>query len=320
MKGADRAADECLRAMSELKASEYGWVAALDDGHGRLDAVPFKTPEEALELAWSGDHVSMPLVALDQGVPCSMQFRAFLRAEDMEPPFEESSAEYNNNPFIDYEDDWVYLDDSWEWANIEADVWKRLGHRTTGIKHHNVGELVVKAVYDLEDSLRHIHPRVNAESVANFIGSWNVWFHLCQFREQLKSSPTVKRIVAKPDEPNEALTAVNYCLWSYVHHLRTEASSSNTETTSSECLKTPKQRVVDYKKKFLRYKITNANIYNAVGLNKAEFSRWFNHPNPKEDSSANQLMKRILEQDKAPWDFAPHHVQHPDSSSWRDKK
>ena len=283
-----------LMAMRELKASEHGWVAALDDGR-RLDAVPFKTKEEAFELVLqTNDHVPMPLVALEQGVPCSMQLREFLHAEDMEPPFEESSAERNNNPFIDYEDDWIYLDDSWNWADIEANAWKRLGHRTTGIKHRNVGELLVKAVYDLEDSLRHVHPRVNSESVANFIGSWNVWFHLCQFREQLKSSPTVKRIVAKPDEPHEALTAVNYCLWSYVHQLRSEDSSHQERWASARML------VLD--QYMNNFSAKRPDIGWAANQRKKEFDRWINgkvKPGSKPDTD----IRRVLTSGKSPTDL-----------------
>lgn len=214
---------------AELSASEYGWVTAIDNGR-TLAAKPYRTKERAVAAALrSTDLVPMPLVGVcKQRLASTRMFRDSLKPEDIQPPFEQSSIEYSDNPFIDFEDDWVFLDGTWKWKAIEKDAVTREGHHHIGVRHHNVGEMYAKLLYDLEDSLVYVHGAIPPKSVADFFSSWQVWCHLCTRESQFESSATSRSLIrSKPTqlkrELSDARHAVYYRLWSYIHEQRRAA-------------------------------------------------------------------------------------------------
>jgi hypothetical protein len=266
--------------MNELNATDYAWVAASTTVG--LDAIGCTSEEDAERIAMDegdgGEFIPARLVGISYGMPSAEPFRDFLPVSEVVPPFEETADEYFENPHIDYEDHWVYLDTTWRWESIKTEARQGPGHRYKGRKQENLGQLFVKVLYDLEDSLMLVHPNVCRQSAADFFGSLQVWDHLMGQHTLLASSPTTKSLLNHdpstiPREVWDALKAVNYILWSYVHKQRRKPANSVDSDTDLEKLQ-PKElwaraiSVVDG--------ISPASVYKAgpKGSTRNSFSRW----------------------------------------------
>jgi hypothetical protein len=66
----------------------------------------------------------------------------------------------------------------WDWASIEADAARRQGHALRSRTIENLPRQLLKLVYDVEGALRHRHPDLPPDAVADFFSSWRVRTHL----------------------------------------------------------------------------------------------------------------------------------------------
>jgi hypothetical protein len=114
--------DRLNMARKELNALNYPWVAA-SDVIGCLDAIGCASEADAERIVKRG-RMDRPLrlVGISNGETPTQRLRDYLPVSDLVPPFEESPEEYQRNPAIDFEDDWVFLDETWLWERIKADA------------------------------------------------------------------------------------------------------------------------------------------------------------------------------------------------------
>ncbi len=102
-----------------------------------------------------------------------------------------------------------WLDRDWRFDEIEADARNRIGHEFEGLRHTSVVEIVVKAVYDLEDSLLFFHPTISRASRATFFRSWQLQRHIAVFCDRLSRSSTAQAI-SKGKEQEHAGGALEF--------------------------------------------------------------------------------------------------------------
>lgn len=75
-----------------------------------------------------------------------------------------------------------YLDDDWRFDEIKRNARNRSGHGGRDDQAGAaIGEIILRAVYDIEKAFERIHPDAPAEKVADFWRSWQVQQHLALF-------------------------------------------------------------------------------------------------------------------------------------------
>ena len=115
------------------------------------------------------------------------------------------------------------MDDDWKFEDIEDDAWRRVGHQYEGRQHSSVGEVVVKAIHDLEAAFALVHPGATCEAVAAFWTSCQVHRHVSDFCARLAESETGRLLAGSSfDAGEEAERArVHLCrqLVTFAHEL-----------------------------------------------------------------------------------------------------
>src|SRR5260370_42410036 len=81
-----------------------------------------------------------------------------------------------------------YLDEDWQFTEIEADARRRVGHEYSGRRHGSIGEIVIRAIHDLEAALQRVHPNASCAALADFWCSWQVQRHIADFCTRLAES------------------------------------------------------------------------------------------------------------------------------------
>jgi hypothetical protein len=100
-----------------------------------------------------------------------------------------------------------YLAPSWRFNEIADDASKRVGHEYIGRRHDSIGEIVVKAVHDVESAFREFHPDAPCTAVADFWSSWQVQRDLVDFCFVLAGSEPALEHAGK--NQNEATEQAN---------------------------------------------------------------------------------------------------------------
>ncbi len=125
------------------------------------------------------------------GLICDDTFRSFLPLERvgsmMSSPIEDALARVWEQRSLD---PICYLGNDWRFAVIASEARKRVGHEYAGRRHSQVADIVVRAIYDIEDLLRRLHPRATCGAVADFWRSWQVQRHIADFCVSLGESET----------------------------------------------------------------------------------------------------------------------------------
>lgn len=129
-----------------------------------------------------------------------------------------------------------HLDEDWRFDSIETDARQRKGHRYSGRLHGSIGEIVVNAVYDLEEAFLEAHPAAPCQAVAAFWRSWQVQRHVADFCDRLGKSKTAVSLCGSPS------LAVDQAGRARVHLFRQIAAFAH------EILRTPPEREPDTRK------------------------------------------------------------------------
>jgi hypothetical protein len=118
-----------------------------------------------------------------------------------------------------------YLDEGWRFDAIEADSWRREGHAFEG---QSIAQMVVRAAYDLDASLRKFHRPLSCAAKANFWQSWQVQQHIADFCTRLVESVTARAPagyrIAADAEARRARVFVYRKLAVFTHELLDEAN------------------------------------------------------------------------------------------------
>jgi hypothetical protein len=87
-----------------------------------------------------------------------------------------------------------YLGESWRFEDIVADLRWRSGHKPNGLKHASVVEIIVKAIYDVDDSMRELHPGISPVDCAEFFASWQVWRYAAEISTRTGKSAVAESV------------------------------------------------------------------------------------------------------------------------------
>jgi hypothetical protein len=129
-----------------------------------------------------------------------------------------------------------YLDKDFRFDDIEADTWRRAGHEYAGRKLASTGEIVVKAVHDLEIAFQKLHPNASCRAVAAFWCSYQIQRHVTDFCARLAKSETAERLAG------DSVAAAEQVGWAKVHIYRQLAAfahetSDDAATTEGQAVK-----------------------------------------------------------------------------------
>lgn len=156
----------------------------------------------------------------DAGPECPRTLRKFLSAAavDFAPPLTYDEA---FDLFIEMggpDDFTCYLDDDWCFKEIDADARMRGGHQIR--PDLSIAEIVVGALYDLEDAFQYRHPRASCRAVADFWCSWQIQQHVADYCFKLGGSSVAARLASDPvASANEARELVYRRLGAFAHEL-----------------------------------------------------------------------------------------------------
>jgi len=258
----------------------------------------------------SGWHDPVPVcrVALSLGSRVA-SFADFLRPEEIGDIPEETLVGYMEKIVDDRLPQFsCYLADDWMFAAIEKDAAKRKGHNFEGRKYSNFPEIVVKAVYDFEASLKAVHGDVAPDSVADFYVSWQLWRHIASFCDQVGEYGRKQQ--KHPQNTwhwgSVALSVKNFVytqLAAYAHDVRPSMTrASSTEVAEPE----PSRKMVanSYFERHKNDRIKKLDVCWAVGQHYSEWKRWLRSNSPIKDGSTPDLaFRNILTSGKRPHEF-----------------
>lgn len=127
------------------------------------------------------------------GSPCPALFSAFLPPESLGVVREESIDSILERVFAGRSPRFTcLLADDWNFASIEEDSRQRAGHEFAGRRYASIAEIVLKGIYDLQNSLRRFHPQISCAGVADFFRSWQLWKHIAEFSRYVGESKTAE--------------------------------------------------------------------------------------------------------------------------------
>jgi hypothetical protein len=175
------------------------------------------------------------------GPKCARTLRDFLPAdavgpmpalnidEEFERALEGRSADYTR-----------YLDVDWRFDEIEADARRRPGHEYGGRRHNSIGEIVVKAIHDLEVAFQKLHPDAPCAAVADFWRSWQTQRHIADFCSRLGDSDTARLVTGNrfdgAEEAERARVHVYRQLAAFAHEVLDSGAPSLAENAVSEVI------------------------------------------------------------------------------------
>ncbi len=185
------------------------------------------------------DPVPVVCSASYSGPKCDRTFRDFLPAESMAgvvptPRVRDEIERLLTDRTGDYT---CYLDKSWRFDEIDSDAWRRPGHEYSGRRHSGIGEIVVKAVYDLERAFERLHPDAPLPKAADFWCSWQVQQHLAVFCADVAESETALGHARDRRDAKKlagfSRVQINRQLAAYAHELLSDAVGSNLTASPS---------------------------------------------------------------------------------------
>jgi hypothetical protein len=188
---------------------------------------PHLLPIGNRDRGWQ-DPVPIRRFASYSGAKCSHTLRDFLPVDAVGPMpafnYDEEIDRALDGRFGDYT---CCLDEDWRFGETEADAWRRVGHEYNGRLHSSIGEIVVRAVHDLEAAFERSHPDAPCQAVADFWCSWQVQRHIADFCARLAASDTARLLAGN------ACDAAEQAERTRVHIYRQLASFAH-ELTSDE--------------------------------------------------------------------------------------
>lgn len=222
---------EDIIARRDKNKARYRLCRAMYD-HGKLSALAF--PSELMPRTPDNQGFQKPVpisMPAEESGPAAKSLSAFLPLSSIGrwiPKFDlnnELSRALDGNrlsPAIR-----CYLGRGWRFDEIEADTWKRCGHEYAGLAHKSIGEIIVKALYDLDISLGRFHPKLSNYARADFWRSWQVDDHIARFCGMLAQSEEAAALAREGiwDETNRAREWVSLQLELYAAELKDTSRS-----------------------------------------------------------------------------------------------
>jgi transcriptional regulator with XRE-family HTH domain len=199
------------------------------------------------DQGWQGP---VPVIRITdyRGPGCNRTLRDFLPAEavgsmpalktdeEIDRVLEGRSADYS-----------CYLNADSRFDELEADAWRRVGHEYSGRCYRNIGEIIVRAIHDVEAAFQKFHTDVTCAAVAAFWRSWQVRRHIAEFCSRLAKSDTARVLAGNPfDAAEEAERArVHLCrqLAAFAHEVLDEAIPSSAADTKPEVIAARPEKV-----------------------------------------------------------------------------
>jgi hypothetical protein len=222
---------EDIIASRNRNRARYRLCRAMFD-HGKLSALAFPSEFTPRTPDNQGFQKPVPISLLaEESGPAAKSLSAFLPLSSIGrwiPKFDlndELSRALNGtrlSPAVR-----CYLGRGWRFDEIEADTWKRTGHEYAGRAHKSIGEIIVKALYDLDISLGQFHPKLSTYVRADFWRSWQVDDHIARFCGMLAESEEAEALAREAiwDETDRAREWVSLQLELYAADLKATAPS-----------------------------------------------------------------------------------------------
>ena len=157
------------------------------------------------DQAWQ-DPVPVSRASDYSGPKCNRTLQAFLPLDAVGAMTALSVDEIIDRALEGRSEDYMcYLDTDWQFEAIEADAWRRVGHEYSGRRHGSIGEIVVKAIYDVEAAFHKLHPNAACRALAAFWRSWQLQQHIAEFCARLGESETARLLAGSAlDAPDQA--------------------------------------------------------------------------------------------------------------------
>lgn len=192
------------------------------------------------------------------------------------------------------------LSKDWRFDEIERDATRRVGHEFEGRKHGSIAEIVLKALYDLERSLRVFHPKLSCDAVAAFWTSWEVQHHIAIFCHRVERSDTARKLSRDPQkDAGDACNLMYVQLAVYAHEI-TIANATIIPSVENRSVEQPGNRngEIDV---FLQacnalsmVRIRKRHIWLSVGHSKARQFEYWQAGDEKATRVDNANFRRIL--------------------------
>ncbi len=117
----------------------------------------------------------IPIAAKTSGEKPQTLFQVFLTPDKIAPISDQSLDGLLERVFSGtLPSPTCWLSGVWQFERILDNAIRRSGNEFDGIIHASITEMILKAVYDLENAVMAIHPNVSRSSLAQFWTSWNV--------------------------------------------------------------------------------------------------------------------------------------------------
>ena len=156
------------------------------------------------------------------------RFRDFLPLDQVGKVPEETLEDVVERAYDDlFPKPLCFLAAEWDFAKIQDHAKRLPGHEFSGRSHRDITDIVLKAVYDFEDSLHFFYPELSAISTADFYTSWQLWRHIAELCNRIGESAVGKKLAGDPGSSRKRATAGQSFLYiqltSYAHQIRSSS-------------------------------------------------------------------------------------------------
>ena len=205
-----------------------------------MDNVPSYSPRFLNRERWDEPPVRVCGVADHIGPKCPRYLREFLPADAVAGAMPELTIYGELLRALEERSDGYKccLDETWRFDEIDANARKRVGHEYEGRQHASIGELVVKAVYDIEAAFGKLHPNASCRTVADFWCSWQVQRHIVDFCSRLGESDTARLLAgdraAATEQANRGGVHIYRQIAVFARDVLEDAAGSETGASASD--------------------------------------------------------------------------------------
>jgi hypothetical protein len=264
------------------------------------------------DLGW---HPIVPVAPLDLGVKAHKTFAEFF-------PLESIGIIVGH----DWNEVWAMLDDDrmlavsvllserdWKFDDVVKDCKWRQGHQFSGLAHRNIMDIALKGVYDLEDSLYSLHPKISAKSIAAFFRSWQLWVYVSKFCERIETSQTALAMTGHEWKAKEQVGKAKetlyqqFCVYAaeVERHIKPTVFLEPTQATESSEAKLSREELrVKYWARFPGERIKVLDVCWAANQHYSEWKRWLRGPGVLRDGlTADLAFRAILRSGKRPSEY-----------------
>lgn len=203
------------------------------------------------------------------------------------------------------------LSNEWNFDEIEDDMWNRAGHLFEGRNYQSIAQIVVKAIYDAQAGLSHLHPGIDRRSISLFFMSWQFWRHMAEFCQRVGESTTGRTLAGDWMKSRGLATAAYEWICEQLSAYSYELSPWPVGDAGKESERSQAPKKVtrahlrnSYFAQFPNERILILDVCWAAGEHYREWKRWLQKRSPiKDGQKADRAFRGILTSGKRPLEY-----------------